>query len=159
MQGAFLLDMLFYLIFAVFMFQVLQFFRVELPYQNFALYLFCLVLLVSFLFFKKSIYRIIGVLIEKKDETGEYLYNVDTYKRVAGLIIIPLVAVIAFYPYGHENIPVYVGISVVAIIYFLLILRGFKILLKKQFSIFYLFLYFCTLELLPLVLLYKILVV
>ena len=154
-----MLDLLFYLIFSVFMFQIFQFFRIDLPYQDFSLYVLCLSLLIVFLMLKKIIYLIIGVLIRKKDETGEYLYNLDNYKRVAGLIFIPLVAVIAFYPYRQDDIPIFAGMLIVGIIYFLLILRGFKILLKKQFSIFYLFLYFCTLELLPLVLLYKILVV
>lgn len=159
MQGAFLLDLLFYLIFSVFLFQVFKFFGVDLPHQNFRMYLYCLILLAAYFLVKKTLYKIIGIILRKKEETGEYLYNMDNFKRVAGLIIIPLVAVIAFYPYRQSGIPVLAGVSIIGIIYFLLILRGFRIILKKQFSIFYLFLYFCTLELLPLVLLYKILVV
>lgn len=159
MQGAFLLDLLFYLIFSVFLFQVFTFFGIEVAYQHFSMYLYCLALLAAYFLVKKLFYKIIGMILMKKEETGEYLYNMDNFKRVAGLVIIPLVAVIAFYPYRQENIPVIAGVSIVGLIYFLLILRGFKIILRKQFSIFYLFLYFCTLELLPLVLLYKILVV
>ncbi len=159
LHGAFLLDLLFYIIFSVFLFQVLLFFRIELPYQHFSLYLYCLVLVTLYFIAKKSIYRFFGTLIEKKRETREYLYNADNFRRVAGLILLPMVAVIAFYPYSQENIPVYAGIVLVVLLYSLLVIRGFKILLKKQFSLFYLFLYFCTLEFLPLVLLYKILVV
>lgn len=157
--GAFQLDVLFYLIFSVFAFQVLNYFRIDLPYQNFFLYLFCLAFIVFFFMVKNTIYRFMGVLIRKRSETGEYLFNANNFKRVAGLILLPLVAVIAFYPYGKENIPVIAGVVIVLFLYSLLVLRGFMILLKKQFSIFYLFLYFCTLEFLPLVLLYKILVV
>lgn len=157
--GAFQLDVLFYLVFAIFAFQVLNHLRIDLPYQNFFLYLFCLTFIVFFFMVKNTIYRFMGALIRKKSETGEYLFNANNFKRVAGLILLPLVAVIAFYPYGKENIPVTAGMIIVLFLYLLLVFRGFLILIRKQFSIFYLFLYFCTLEFLPLVLLYKILVV
>ena len=157
--GAFQLDVLFYVVFPVFAFQVLNHFRIDLPYQNIYLYLFCLSFIVLFFMAKNTLYRFMGALIRKKGETGEYLFNAGNYKRVAGLVLLPLVAVIAFYPYGSESIPVIAGVVIVVLLYLLLVLRGFIILIKKQFSIFYLFLYFCTLELLPLVLLYKILVV
>ncbi len=159
LQGAFQLDMLFYIVFAVFAFQVLNYFSVELPYQNFYMYLFCLAGIAGYFLVKKSIYRFMGLVIEKRGETGEYLFNADNFKRVAGLVLLPMVAVIAYYPYGNENLPVFAGVAIIVFLYFLLVLRGFVILLRKQFSIFYLFLYFCTLEFLPLVLLYKILVV
>ncbi|MFW6257709.1 MAG: DUF4271 domain-containing protein, partial [Prolixibacteraceae bacterium] len=158
-QGAFMLDVLFYIILSVFAFQVLNYFNVGIPYQNFYLYLFCLAGIVTYFLAKKTIYRFMGVVIEKRSETGEYLFNADNFKRVAGLILLPMVAVIAYYPYGNENFPVIAGMAVLVFLYSLLVLRGFVILLRKQFSIFYLFLYFCTLEFLPLVLLYKILVV
>lgn len=157
--GAFQLDVIFYLVFSAFTVQVLNYFRIDFPYQNFFLFLFCLVAIIAFFSVKNTIYRFMGFLTGKKNETGEYLFNTNNFKRVAGLILLPLVAVIAFYPYGKENIPVTTGIFVVLILYSLLVFRGFIILLRKQFSIFYLFLYFCTLEFLPLVLLYKILVV
>ncbi len=159
LQGAFQLDVLFYLVFSIFVFQALMFFRIELPYQHFFAYLFCLALVVLYFSIKKVIYRFIGTLIEKKGETGEFLFNVDNFKRVTGLILLPMVATIAFFPFEEENIPVYIGMAIIVFLYSLLTFRGFTILLRKQFSIFYLFLYFCTLEFLPLVLLYKILMV
>jgi len=157
--GAFQLDVIFYVVISVFAFQVLSYFRIDLSYQNFFLFLFCLVFLIAFFLVKNAIYRFMGILIRKKSETGEYLFNANNFKRVAGLVLLPLVAVIAFFPYEKENIPVTSGMFIVLLLYSLLVFRGFMILLRKQFSIFYLFLYFCTLEFLPLVLLYKILVV
>ncbi len=159
LQGAFQLDVLFYLIFSVFIFQAMEFFRIDFPYPHLYTYLFCLLLVVSYFLLKKLIYHFIGVLIEKKGETGEFLFNLDNFKRVTGLFLLPVVAIIAFYPFSQENIPLLIGVAVIVFLYSLLIFRGFAILLRKQFSIFYLFLYFCTLEFLPLVLLYKILVV
>ncbi|MBW6533390.1 MAG: DUF4271 domain-containing protein [Mariniphaga sp.] len=158
-QGAFLLDILFYLVFAVFSFQLLNFFQVDLSFGNSRLFLSSMGLIVAYFLIKKLIYRFFGFLIEKTGETKEYLFNMNNFARVAGIILFPVVTVIAFYPFSNIKIPVFFGLFLVGAIYFLLISRGFVILMNKQFSIFYLFLYFCTLEFLPLVLLFKILVV
>jgi hypothetical protein len=157
--GAFQLDVLFYLVFSAFLFQLADYFRMEFPYKGFYLYLYSLGILLCYFLAKKSIYRLTGIVIEKTMETGEYLFHAGNFRRVAGLILIPIVALIAFSPFGDMGFPVWFGMIAVALLYFLLILRGFVILLKKQFPIFYLFLYFCTLEILPLVLLYRILVI
>jgi len=159
LQGAFLLDILFYLVISVFTFQLLSFFQVDLPFGNSRLFLFSIGLIVAYFLIKKLIFRFFGFLIEKTGETKEYLFNMNNFARVAGIVLFPVVTIIAFYPFSSIEIPVFAGMIVVGTIYFLLITRGFTILLNKQFSIFYLFLYFCTLEFLPLVLLYKILVV
>ena len=159
LHGAFRLDILFCLVFAAFIFQLFNYFRIDIHYRSFSLYLFSLTLVLGYIIFKKLIYRFSGMLFEKPAETGEYLFNLDIFNRVTGLILFPVVSVIAFYPFSNTSIPIFTGVFVVAVLYILLLSRGFLILLKKQFSIFYLFLYFCTLEFLPLVLLYKILVV
>jgi len=81
----------------------------------------------------------------------------DSINRVGGLILFPLVITGVFFPYSPSGASVFLGIFVLLIMYLKLLQRGILILFKKQFSIFYLFLYFCTLEFVPLVLLYNIL--
>jgi hypothetical protein len=51
------------------------------------------------------------------------------------------------------------GLGIVVIFYLLSLNRGAKIFLKKHFSILYLILYLCTLEFLPLLLVYNILLI
>lgn len=159
LQGAFRLDLIFYLVFSVFVFQLFVYFKIEIPYQNFYLYLASLAVVLVYLILKKFLYKTLGFIINKTEETSEYLFNLNNFNRVTGLILLPVVAIIAFYPFSNLQVPVIIGITITVFLYFILLSRGFVILLKKQFSIFYLFLYFCTLEFLPLVLLYKILVV
>lgn len=159
LQGTFQLDILFYLVFSIFVFQLFQFFRIDLPWKNFSLFLFSLVLVLIYFLAKKALYRLMAFINEKNHETGEYLFNMNNINRVTGLLLFPVVTVIAFYPFSNIRYPVITGLITVLFLYFLLLSRGLIILLRKQFSIFYLFLYFCTLEILPLVLLYKILVV
>ncbi len=158
LHGAFRLEVYFYLTFSVFLFQVLNYFRVGLPYKNFGLYLFSLALVLGYFLLKKFAYRLVGFITEGTAETNEYLFNMNNANRVMGLTLFPFILLIAFFPFEDTTVPLTLGIFAAAILYFLLLYRGFIILLKKQFSIFYLFLYFCTLEFLPLVLLYKIIV-
>ncbi len=159
LQGAFRLDLIFYLVFSVFVFQLFVFFKLEIPYHSFYLYLVSLAIVLFFLLLKKALYKTFGFIINKTEETSEYLFNLNNFNRVTGLLLLPVIAIIAFYPFPNLQVPVIIGITITVFLYFILLSRGFVILLKKQFSIFYLFLYFCTLEFLPLVLLYKILVV
>ena len=156
LHAAFRLEVYFYITFSVFLFQVLRFFEITTPYQNFRLYIYSFGLVLVYFIGKKMVYKLIGGVIEGRDETSEYLFNMDNINRVTGLVLFPVVALIAFYPFENTALPVFSGLILAGLFYFLLLFRGFTILLKKQFSIFYLFLYFCTLEILPLVLLYKI---
>jgi len=48
------------------------------------------------------------------------------------------------------------GLVMTFIFYLFTLNRGIKILMKKQFSVFYLFLYLCTLEFLPILLFLKV---
>jgi len=158
-HGAFRLDIYFYLVFSVFLFQLNRFFRIDVSFQNFRLYLLVLAGVWSFFQVKKFLYKSTGFIFQNSGETSEFLFNLDNHVRVTGLVLFPVVAIISFSPFNNVEIPVYFGILIVTAIYFLLLFRGFMILLKKQFSIIYLFLYFCTLEILPLVLVYKFLVI
>ena len=158
-HGAFRLDIYFYLVFSVFLFQLIQFFRIDVSFHNYRLYFLILAGVWVFFMLKKFLYKTTGFIFENSVETSEFLFNLDNHVRVAGLLIFPVVAIISFSPFNSLGIPVYFGILFVSAVYFLLLFRGFMILLKKQFSIIYLFLYFCTLEILPLVLVYKFLVI
>lgn len=158
-HASFRLDIFFFLVFSVFLYQLVHFFRIDFSFQNYQLYLLIFAGVWIFFVVKKFLYRFIGVIFENNGETSEFLFNLDNSIRVSGLIIFPFVAIISFSPFNSLAIPVYFGILIVSLVYFLLLFRGFVILLKKQFSILYLFLYFCTLEILPLVLVYKFLVI
>ncbi len=158
-SGAALLEVIFYLTLSLFLFQVGIYFNLKFPFQNLILYLLFLGGVLIFFGLKKLVYRVIGNVIEGREETGEYLFNHDNFNRVTGLILFPIVTLIAFSPFERTDILLFVGGSVLVGFYILLLGRGISILLKKQFSIFYLFLYLCSLEFLPLLLIYKIVVV
>jgi hypothetical protein len=69
----------------------------------------------------------------------------------------PVTATIAFVPLTTVEPILYAGLAIVGIFYLMSLIRGTKIFLKKHFSISYLILYLCTLEFLPLILIYAVL--
>jgi len=157
-HAAFRLEAIFYIIFPLFIFQCLNLFK----YQSRPLtpmYLFLIFGSTLLYFFgKKVIYFTLGLMFETQNETREYLFSYDNFNRSLSLVFLPVVILIQFAPL---KTPVFIAISGLVILFsfnIILLRRGAIILLKKQFSLFYLFLYLCTLEILPLLLIYKVVV-
>ncbi len=149
-------NLIFYLTASVFIYQIFNFFNLSNASEEAFYWGNIFVFSVLFLLGKNLLYRAIAWLFETKEETNEYLFNVNSFYSILGIILLPLVALIAFAPFYNPFFLLLTGIIIVLIFYFLLLKRGALILLRKQFSIFYLFLYLCTLELLPLFMLYKV---
>ncbi len=158
LHGASRLEILYYLVFSLFLFQVLVLFSVKNGNTGLVLYAKTLGFVILYFVLKKSIYKFLGTIFNGVQETSEFIFNIDNFNRVAGIVLLPIVALMAYYPYEHLVFIVILGILTLVGLYIFLLQRGASILLKKQFSIFYLFLYLCTLEFLPLLLIYKIVV-
>lgn len=157
-HSAFRLEVLFYVVFSIFLYQVIHYFHLVLIHKNLTSFLASLVAVFSYFLVKKAIYLFLGLAFKGTEETNEYLFNMDNCNKVLGIVLFPVVALINYYPSDDPAFTVFLGISVVVFFYIFQLQRGFYILLSKQFSIFYLFLYLCTLEFLPLFLIYKVVV-
>ena len=157
-HASFRLDLIFSLIMTLFSYQFISAFKINLGIKgSFNVYLACLGIVIGYFLAKKFIYYVIGILTESKNEVQEYLFSITVYNRVLGLFLVPVSATIAFIPLSQVEPLLYSGLGIVIIFYLMSLIRGGKIFLKKQFSISYLILYLCTLEFLPLVLIYNLL--
>ena len=154
LQASFRLEVYFYIVFAIFLFQCFNYYQFIQELNNFMRFTLSLGGVIGYFLLKKMVYSFLDNLIKKRTETNEYLFNMDNFNRVLGLVLFPIVSLIAFYPFNNINIPIISGLFLMAVFYIFLLQRGILILMKKQFSIFYLFLYLCTLEILPLLLIY-----
>lgn len=156
-HGAFRLEVLFYVVFSIFIFQIIvlstgnSLFNWKVYGQTFGI-------LVVYFLGKKLAYQAFGSIFIGASETSEFLFNMDNFNRGTGIVLFPIVALIAYFPYENPLVAVVSGVFTVVVFYVMLLKRGISILLKKQFPIFYLFLYLCTLEILPLLLIYKLVV-
>lgn len=157
-HGAFRLEVLFYVVFSIFIFQLIVLSTTESMVFNWKIYSLTLGILVVYFLGKKLAYKAFGSIFIGASETSEFLFNMDNFNRGTGIVLFPIVALIAYFPFENPLIPVVSGVLTVVVFYVMLLKRGISILLKKQFPIFYLFLYLCTLEILPLLLIYKLVV-
>lgn len=159
-HASFRLDVIFTMILPLFGYQFLSAFKINLGFtKSYYVYLVCIGMLIGYFTAKKLIYSIIGILTESRQEVQEYLFSITVYNRVLGLFLLPLTAIIAFVPLHQPKPLLFTGLGIIVIFYFLSLMRGARIFLKKHFSISYLILYLCTLEFLPLILIYNILLI
>lgn len=154
-QGSAVMELFYLLVMALFGYQVLHYFGISFPFSDFFVFLVCFGILFLFFQVKLMIYKLLGYVSETRTETRETLFNFQNHNKVLGILLWPLVAFIAWLPFKNSWIFILTGLFLTAVIYLIYLIRGAKILIKKQYSIFYLFLYLCTLEILPLFLLFK----
>ena len=156
LHAAFRLDMLFYLVFSLFIYQTISALDVSFPgFKPLTTYIFCLAIVIAYSLVRRFIYLSIALVTESQFDTLEYLFNINIYNRVLGIILFPMTLIIAFAPLYNVKLLLITGFAIIAGFFGLTLFRGSKILLKKHFSISYLILYLCTLEFLPLLVIYK----
>lgn len=158
LHGAFRLEVLYYIVFSIFIYQLLVFYSLKSANNDLVFYTKTFAIITTYFLLKKFVYKLLGTIFLVVSETTEFIFNLNNYNRVTGIILIPIVALIAFYPTGNPVFIILLGIFATGFFYIMLLKRGTSILMKKQFSIFYLFLYLCILEFLPLLLIYKVVV-
>ncbi|MBL4624817.1 MAG: DUF4271 domain-containing protein [Flavobacteriales bacterium] len=104
---------------------------------------------------KRLLLLLSGVMMNLQNETQEYLFNHSVYTLAAGILLIPILTVLNFTSIDSEVI---IQSSFVFLLLFigLRLVKSISLALKLRIgNLFYIFLYICTLEILPLIVLYK----
>jgi hypothetical protein len=156
-QNAFLiLNVIFAINGGLFLLFVSGFFNLELPEISTVFLFFgasaCLVLLYMF---KSFVLKVLGFLFDKQRLFSEYSYNISLYNKIYGLLLLPLVVGIQ---YGSEIVHdkiIYAGLALGGVFYLLQLYRGLEIIVRKDFSLFYLILYLCAFEIFPIMVIYQ----
>ncbi|MBL0046840.1 MAG: DUF4271 domain-containing protein [Bacteroidetes bacterium] len=154
------LSLVFLLITSLFIFQLGRFFTLPFSSNNsFINYSVILISLFAFYFIKISTFNFLGFLLRIDKEMKEYVFTLFLYNHFIGVGLIPLVIILAFIP-GTAHKGVFITGAIFFVFAFLL--RAFRsygnVSAGSRFSIFYLFLYLCTLEILPLVVITKLII-
>ena len=155
---AFALNLNFVLVGASFIYLVFGFFNLRLfLLGDFLSYLSYAGIISVLLILRYIVSHIIGHVFNKQHEFKEYLHQLLLIYKNLGIYLLILVIGIA---YIREDLRIYLVYSSGLLLAAALILRmqkGVKIILiNKDFLIFYLILYLCTLEILPLLIFYRV---
>jgi hypothetical protein len=157
---ALLLGIEFILIIAFLMQFTNQYFGLILKdYSHLQQYLF-FVLVICFVYLIKFLVNYVLALISSSNELGkEYLFNVFIFCQTLGMIIFPLIVLLQLTKYPKEWF-LYPALIIYAVFYGLRIFRSFIISATEQnVGFLYIFIYLCALEILPMLVLIKFLLI
>ncbi|WP_423146944.1 DUF4271 domain-containing protein [Rubrolithibacter danxiaensis] len=113
-------------------------------------------LVIGLFTFKIAILRLIGFIFDIRKLVKEYATVLFLSYFNAAILFLPLVVAFSLTPFRFAQIYIYIAIVTVVLIFFIQFLRAGTIILSNyRFPKVYLFLYICTLEICPLVILIK----
>lgn len=122
-------------------------------FSSFAFYLIIILVLILYWFAKILMISILGVVFKTPATTTMYLQNVLIVNISTGLVLLPL---IVFVIYLKSFSFLYISLTIFILSFVFLLVRGFFIgLTLTKFSYVFLFVYLCSLEILPLIIMVK----
>ena len=156
-QNAFLvLQLIFAINSGLFLYFIVGHFNLKMPgIDDFAIFLSLSAVLIVLFAIRFFALKLLGFLFDKRRIFSEYRHNLLLYNKVYGILLLPLIAGLLYLGDGFFNLIIYSGLILGAIIYLLQLVRGIEIIIKEEFSVFYLILYLCAFEILPVLFLYK----
>ena len=155
MYGSVRLDFIFHLILPLSVYQIATFYKMDIPGYPFILFFLALLLVINgYLFTKILLYQLAGSIVMLKEQTEESVFNIRLYYKALGLVLLPIVTVHAIIAQTNF-ITIWVMAGLIVIMYIANVVRTIYLGIRKDISIFYLILYLCTLEILPLLLVFK----
>jgi hypothetical protein len=99
----------------------------------------------------------LGFFFDQLKAFTEYIHTISLYNKFLGILLLPILAGMVLMNEQFTGIFIYAGIVLIVLAYIIRVIRGAGIILEKGFSVFYMFLYLCALEILPLLVVYKLL--
>jgi hypothetical protein len=158
-RASILLNIVFNLVGALFLFFVSVHFNWPLggigPGLN--RYLFFALLVSGTYALKFLVLKICGYLFHLEKEMAAYIFNIFLINNVLGILFIPIVAMLAFSSSVSTAWIIYGSLVLVAGAFIYQVVRGLFIgIASPVSSLYYLFLYLCTLEFAPLLVLIKV---
>ncbi len=149
------LGFIYYSISSIFVFLIVREYSIVPPgWSNMA---FTGIIFAGLFFFqnlKSAAVNFSGIIFDTREIARLYHLNTLIFNNMIGLVLFPLVVIAT---YWSSSIVIITGIILVLLLLIYRLFRGFLTGMdNKSYNLFYLFLYLCTLEILPLLLLYKV---
>lgn len=152
----FQLDLLFYINISIIIYCISCLYG-DFPIKGLLLYLIIFIVSILAIETKMFIYKLIGNVFNGREATDQLLFCLFSGNRVAGLFLTPIVLISVILNDFIPEIILGLGIAITLFFYTNSLLKGLWIIAKKVLSVYYLILYLCTLEILPLLVVLKLL--
>lgn len=113
---------------------------------------------IGFYLVKGLLYSFVNWIFFDRDRNERWMDVYFFFNYLVGIILFPLVLLVVYFDLQPQSIILYVGI--VAILYIIVLFyKCFSIFFREKYGFLYLIVYFCTLEIVPFLLLWKVLIV
>ncbi len=155
-QAGLNLDFIFFLSTGVFVFQLLNYYKV-ISLTFLPVLFVVIIILLAWLTVRYLVCRLIGLVSLNTTLFDEYFHSILIYNKNIGLFLIPITLGIAYIDPVFNKIFVFIGFGIVLIAYTMRAIRLIRLFISKRISWFYSILYLCALEILPVLLLMKVL--
>ncbi|MCT4623683.1 MAG: DUF4271 domain-containing protein [Schleiferiaceae bacterium] len=158
LRGAIFMNCLFFVNGALFLSQYSsELMSLKHANNSFSFFLYCLLALLLIYLGKLIVIRTFGYIFNGTKESKEYMHTVFLYNKNLGMFLLPITLSVPFIAYHAVPYLLNAGLIMALVFFLFRIARGLKILFRKHVSIFYMILYLCALEILPLLMIYKLL--
>lgn len=157
-RASIIMSFIFYLTSSLFIYQVSVFFKWDYPFLSEGILRFLVIcLIVAFTYsFKMVLLKGLGEVFNIDKPVATYIFNIFLINNMLGLLLLPVVITTAYVVTDSTWYALYTGVAIVIISFIYRMVRAFIIWIPlKGVSFFYLMLYFCTLEIAPLIIIVK----
>jgi len=157
-KASVLLTAVFYIGAALFIYQVSTFYNFLPDFfgTGFSRFLLIALMVATIYSFKFFILKIVGFIFKIDKLIAAYIFNIFLINNLLGIILLPVVIAIAFTNPTYALILLRVTIAIAIFLYLFRLIRGVMIGLSYSvLSGFYLLLYICSLEIVPLLIIIK----
>jgi hypothetical protein len=152
------LNTIFFLIAPLFFLQVADFFEISiLNYSPVINYLILIGIFIIWYFTKYIVLQLIGYISFTQRLFDEYFFSFSLSVKNIALFLIPVSIFEAYIDTGTNHIFIILGLGIIGLVYLLRVFRLLYLFLIKRFSVLYGILYLCALEILPILILVRIL--
>ncbi len=151
-----ILNLIFILNTSVFIYLFTGYLNIKLPITDFTLIGFLILSIAIMYSIKYLVIKTIGFVFSSDSIASEYLSNIWLFNKLLGISLFPIIITLPYINPSIKTPLAYIGLTIIFIFFIIRIIRSFQIVFKIKLSIIYWILYLCTLEILPVLVLSKI---
>lgn len=155
------LSLLFLVVFSMFIYQFMllvnnnKAFSFLYSSNPFSVYIKVFLILFFMYLLKVLVVQFLGLLFDAQPISAYYLFNIFLYNQILGIFLLPLIIAVSFVKIISPKQLLYAGIFVFFAMFLYRLIKSVRANHSYKISKYYLFLYLCALEIMPLIVVIK----
>lgn len=151
-RAFFIMNLNFIFVFSLFILLMARLYNISYSGSTFLDYLLILGIVLIVMLTRLLVLYFVGFLFEWMPAISAHIHNSYLINKNLGLLLLPIVFSAIFATPEFSKVLIYIGLVLFLLASLFKLIRGFQIIIRNGILLFYAIVYLCTLELLPLVL-------